>query len=515
MGSCANGPEGRKCSSATLWCGMLVADGADDAGLVVGQMRDGDAGRPAQRRVATLRRHHEAAVDVGASGDAHRRACRRAAPPRRWPARITRNAGSACMRRVQRHAQAACLHHVAECCFTGGAMVEVQEQRRGCPPEAAVADANVHDGAGRLGQPIPDAGVLEQAARAGGNGVGTAVECRMLHRRQLRRGPPPRSQSLRRPAGRPACRRPGQRRVRTPRPSDARSWHTVARTTHCRQGVATALLRLRSFRHIVASSREQRAQRVAIHMATARTAETRRLASPTIKALIRQRSAALTGLVLGMLGLALLGGAGVLRPARPVAEHGNLAPYRQPGGTGRRGARRPAVARLWRGRGIAGTGDACLGMADRLAARAGQHGCAAGRHAGGAAGAGRGAGSHTDAPDLGLADSRRTWWRDRQVAGVDWPVGWPRRTGTGWRGDDVDDRAGARRHPDASGVGAHGQRVACRRSHCPAHHAFCRGVPTACARFLSSAALAAFPTRRRRRRPAPARGTDPPCARDG
>jgi S-DNA-T family DNA segregation ATPase FtsK/SpoIIIE len=41
-------------------------------------------------------------------------------------------------------------------------------------------------------------------------------------------------------------------------------------------------------------------------MATARTAETRRLASPTIKALIRQRSAALTGLVLGMLGLALL-----------------------------------------------------------------------------------------------------------------------------------------------------------------------------------------------------------------
>src|SRR5215469_9933043 len=41
-------------------------------------------------------------------------------------------------------------------------------------------------------------------------------------------------------------------------------------------------------------------------MATARTAEGRRLASPTIRALIGQRSAALTGLVLGMLGLALL-----------------------------------------------------------------------------------------------------------------------------------------------------------------------------------------------------------------
>jgi DNA segregation ATPase FtsK/SpoIIIE, S-DNA-T family len=41
-------------------------------------------------------------------------------------------------------------------------------------------------------------------------------------------------------------------------------------------------------------------------MATARTAETRRLTSPSIRALIRQRSAALTGLILGMLGLALL-----------------------------------------------------------------------------------------------------------------------------------------------------------------------------------------------------------------
>src|SRR5271166_5450812 len=41
-------------------------------------------------------------------------------------------------------------------------------------------------------------------------------------------------------------------------------------------------------------------------MATARTVEARRLASPSIRALIRQRSAALTGLVLGMLGLALL-----------------------------------------------------------------------------------------------------------------------------------------------------------------------------------------------------------------
>ncbi|HEY7576267.1 MAG TPA: DNA translocase FtsK 4TM domain-containing protein, partial [Acetobacteraceae bacterium] len=41
-------------------------------------------------------------------------------------------------------------------------------------------------------------------------------------------------------------------------------------------------------------------------MASARTVETRRLASPTIRALIQQRSAELTGLILGLLGLALL-----------------------------------------------------------------------------------------------------------------------------------------------------------------------------------------------------------------
>ena len=41
-------------------------------------------------------------------------------------------------------------------------------------------------------------------------------------------------------------------------------------------------------------------------MATARTVETRRLASPTIRAMFEQRSAELTGLALGLLGLALL-----------------------------------------------------------------------------------------------------------------------------------------------------------------------------------------------------------------
>ncbi|HME23194.1 MAG TPA: DNA translocase FtsK 4TM domain-containing protein [Acetobacteraceae bacterium] len=66
-------------------------------------------------------------------------------------------------------------------------------------------------------------------------------------------------------------------------------------------------------------------------MATARTAEARRLASPTIRALIGQRSAALTGLLLGMLGLALLVALACYDPRDPslntaTSRHtGNLA----------------------------------------------------------------------------------------------------------------------------------------------------------------------------------------------
>ena len=65
-------------------------------------------------------------------------------------------------------------------------------------------------------------------------------------------------------------------------------------------------------------------------MAT-RTAETRRLASPTIRALIRQRSAELTGLMLGLAGLALLVALACYDPRDPslntaTSRHtGNLA----------------------------------------------------------------------------------------------------------------------------------------------------------------------------------------------
>jgi DNA segregation ATPase FtsK/SpoIIIE, S-DNA-T family len=66
-------------------------------------------------------------------------------------------------------------------------------------------------------------------------------------------------------------------------------------------------------------------------MASARTVETRRLASPTIRALVQQRSAELTGLVLGLAGLALLVALACYDPRDPslntaTSRHaGNLA----------------------------------------------------------------------------------------------------------------------------------------------------------------------------------------------
>ena len=73
-------------------------------------------------------------------------------------------------------------------------------------------------------------------------------------------------------------------------------------------------------------------------------------------------------------GIGTAGGAGLLRSARSITEHGDLAAYQQPGGTGGRGAGGPVAARLRRGGGAAGGGDADVGVANRIAPRAGQHG---------------------------------------------------------------------------------------------------------------------------------------------
>ena len=103
-------------------------------------------------------------------------------------------------------------------------------------------------------------------------------------------------------------------------------------------------------------------------------------------------------------------------------------------------------------------------MADRVASRTGQHGCAARRDAGGAAGAGCGACRLADAADARLADGGRTGWRDRPAAGLGRPRGRAPRAGSGRRAHDVGDRPGARGDADTAGAWALGQRVAHRRA---------------------------------------------------
>ena len=117
-------------------------------------------------------------------------------------------------------------------------------------------------------------------------------------------------------------------------------------------------------------------------------------------------------------GAGAAGGAGLLRSARSVAEHRDLAACQQPGGAGRRGAGGPVAAGVWRGRRAAGGGDAGVGVADRLASRAGQHGGAAGGDAGGAAGAGGGAGRYSAAADVRLADGGGSGRCDRPLLGT-------------------------------------------------------------------------------------------------
>ena len=104
-------------------------------------------------------------------------------------------------------------------------------------------------------------------------------------------------------------------------------------------------------------------------MATARTVETRRLASPTIRAMFEQRSAELTGLVLGLLGLALLVALACYDPRDPSL---NTATSRHAGNlAGPVGA--VLADLLLQGFGVAGAlpGLAMLAWAWRIASRRG------------------------------------------------------------------------------------------------------------------------------------------------
>ena len=168
---------------------QIVGDGADDAGLAIGQMGDADAGLVAQWAAAAFGGDHEAAGNGGAIRDVDEGAivmafhlCLRGRedPQRR----------QFVQRCVQGHAQAAGLDHPAEGVgfqivrrFAG---IEMQEEAGGRPADAAIGDADVVDWAGGEGQAVPQAGLFQFRARSGGDGVGAAIEIRVFHRWQRR-----------------------------------------------------------------------------------------------------------------------------------------------------------------------------------------------------------------------------------------------------------------------------------------------------------------------------------------
>ena len=250
-------------------------------------------------------------------------------------------------------------------------------------------------------------------------------------------------------------------------------------------------------------------------MAT-RTAETRRLASPTIRALIRQRSAELIGLVLGLAGLALLVALACYDPRDPSL---NTATSRHTSNlAGPVGAMLADL--LLQGFGAAGAlpGVAMVAWAWRIASRRGLGSVAA-----------RLAAMLAALPVLAAA-----------LAGVPVPptFAWPTVAGLGGAigrllssiglsvGREALGPVGAVMiwtivvalccHSDAAGVGAVGERVARRRTNgSAAPRDCCAPGADAVARCLPPAALAAVPPQPRRRGPARAGGGDAAGPRDG
>ena len=168
----------------------LMGDREDDAGLPVGQPRHRDAGLP--RAAASRGPRRPPPAGRRASGRP------RCAPARRRRARHSAAAGAntetvrqRVQPRVDRHPQAARLHHPAE------------RRRRRSPALVAASKCRYSREAGRPSRPsetrmsrigpgrIRAAGPTARPAsstpaRPGGDGVGAAVEIRVLHRRQRR-----------------------------------------------------------------------------------------------------------------------------------------------------------------------------------------------------------------------------------------------------------------------------------------------------------------------------------------
>ena len=86
--------------------------------------------------------------------------------------------------RIDGHAQSPRLHHPAKSLCPHLSTVEMQEHRRSRAPHLTVGHADIADRTGLVRQVLPQPGLLQNRARAGGNGIGTTIEMRMLHRRQ-------------------------------------------------------------------------------------------------------------------------------------------------------------------------------------------------------------------------------------------------------------------------------------------------------------------------------------------
>ena len=366
---------------------LCVADGADDAGLVVRQRGDGNVGRAAQRGIAALGGDDQAAFDARAAGDLDGGAI--FAPFHLGHGgREDAQGRQGVHVRVQGDAQAACLHHPAERRGIAGlTVIEVEEQRRGWAAEAAIADADVEDRTGGFGQPIPDAGGLQELARAGGDGKGAAVEGGMLHRRERRAvdndgGNTGGGQA----AGERAAYGAGADDTDLGRKVIAHAAESGAVATVA-ASVGNGASAIRGFRHIVAATHEPlepHGHRPSRRGTQSCLADDQGVDQPAVGGADRAGARA------AWIGAA--GRAGLLRSARSITEHGHLAAHQQPGGTGGGGAGRPVAARLRRGRRATGVGDADVGLANRVAPRAGQHGGTAGGAACGFACACSGAG---------------------------------------------------------------------------------------------------------------------------
>ena len=222
---------------------LLVADRADDAGLVVRQAGDGDAGRP--RAAASCGPPPPPPAGSRCAGPP---AMRTVAPSSRRSTSAaaganTRSAGSACMcafsatRRLRAstiwpNGASPRASRWSKCRNSG----EARRPRR--PSLTRMSRIGQAGSASRSHSPA----CLQQAARAGGNGVGAAIERRVLHRRQRGAVHHDRGDARARPAGRPACRRPGRLRPRTPRPTAARPCRDsgAAGTAPASQGIGAS-----------------------------------------------------------------------------------------------------------------------------------------------------------------------------------------------------------------------------------------------------------------------------------